>query len=363
LIIERVELSHVRNVKHAVLELSPGLNLLVGSNGAGKTAVLEALHILLRGRSFRTARISSVIEHEANGLSVRARCDDSARGHVRLGVTKTRNNQTELRVDGQSARQTSAVAGLLPVQLMLPDLAELVFGGPRGRRQWLDWGTFHVKPDYLGVLRDYGRVLRQRNSVLRSHDRETLKLWTSRLTVLGEAVTDSRRAYIASVRPAVYENLERLAPDLGLALDYYPGWSGNSLSEELGTSVARDVKLGTTQAGPHRADISLKCGDAAAANVLSRGQGKAAATALRIGQAQGLVNKGTKQSLFLIDDVWAERDDAHSKRFFDLLGEMGCQIVATSASEPEALETLQLGVFQGRNTRLFHVKHGKIEQL
>lgn len=363
MIIERIELAHVRNVKEATLELSPSLNLLIGANGAGKTAVLEAVHILLRGRSFRTARISSVIEHGSNGLLVKATCDDSVRGQVRLGVEKTRSNKTNLRLDGQLVRQTSAVAGLLPVQLMLPDLAELVFGGPQGRRQWVDWGTFHVKPDYLETLRDYGRVLRQRNAVLRSSDQETLNLWTSRLAVLGDAVTRCRREYLGTIQTVFCESMAGLTHGLELEFDYYPGWSGNSLSEELGTSIARDVKLGATQAGPHRADISLRCGEASAATVLSRGQGKAVATALRIGQAQGLMNNLAKQSLFLIDDVWAERDDAHSKRLFNLMSEMGCQIIATSASEPESLESLEIGSFQAQNTRMFHVKHGKIEQL
>lgn len=360
MIIERVEVGHVRNVTTARLDLCPGLNLLIGPNGAGKTAVLEAVHLLVRGRSFRTRRISSVIQRDAGALSVHLRCSDPARGQVRLGVTKDRSNQTELRVDGAPVHQASVVAGLLPVQLMLPDLDDLVFGGPRERRQWLDWGTFHVKQDYLDTLRDYARAVRQRNSVLRSDDHKTLEVWTSRMIELGEVVTARRRDYIDGVRPTVFACFDQLAPGLDLVLDYYPGWNGNSLAEEVGASVARDVKLGATQVGPHRADIRLRSNDVAAASVLSRGQGKVAASALRIGQAQGLLTQQARPSLFLIDDVWAELDDAYCARFFRLLGEMGCQILATSTHEPTVLSALQEDAFQGERVKTFHVEQGEI---
>ena len=356
MIVEHVEVRCVRNVTAAALDLSPGLNLLVGPNGAGKTALLEALHLLVRGRSFRGSGVSLLIQHGEPALSVHLRGSDPLRGQVRLGVGRERSNDTELRLNGEVVRQASVVAGLLPIQLLLPDLAELVFGAPRERRQWLDWGVFHVKHDYVDTLRDYLRALRQRNAVLRTDDHGTLDVWTARMIELGEAVSEARRDYLETVCPTVLDCLDRLAPGLEVTLEYYPGFQGDSLAREVEESGPRDVKLGATQAGPHRADIRLGSSRGRAAGVLSRGQGKALASALRIGQAKALYDGQGARSLFLIDDVWAELDDAHSGRFFGLLDGMECQILATSTQAPD------LAAFGPERSKVFHVEQGVVSE-
>lgn len=355
MVVERVEVRCVRNVTAATLDLSPRLNLLIGPNGAGKTALLEALHLLIRGRSFRTRSVSSLIQHDAHALSMHVRCRDEARGRLSIGVERDRSNQTRLRLNGEPVRQSSAVAALLPIQLLLPNLAELVFGGPNERRQWLDWGTFHVKQGYAETLRGYVRSVRQRNAVLRDDDRSTLGTWTERMVGLGTLVADARREYLEEARPWVLECLAKLAPELALTMDYFPGYAGESLADAVGASMARDVKSGATQIGPHRADVRLATDGAEAAAVLSRGQGKVVASALRIGQAKGLLTRPGARSLFLIDDVWAELDGRHSQRFFELLSELDCQILATSTQRPQLADA-----FGDEGVQVFHMKQGAV---
>ena len=355
MIIEHIEVRHVRNIASASLDLSARLNLLVGPNGAGKTALLEALYLLIRGRSFRGRGVSSLIRHDEPALAVHLRGAHPVRGQVRIGLGRERSNETDLRLNGEAVRQASVVAGLLPTQLLLPDLAELVFGGPRDRRQWIDWGVFHVKHGYVDTLRDYVRSVQQRNAILRTGDHATLDAWTARMVELGEAVTEARVVYLDAVRPAVLACLERLAPDLVVRLDYFPGFQGDSLAKEVGASTPRDVKSGATQVGPHRADLRLGAERGRAAAILSRGQGKVLASALRIGQARALLDEQGARSLFLIDDVWAELDDEHSDRFFGLLEEMDCQILATTTHEPDVART-----FGPERTRVFHVEQGTV---
>lgn len=358
MLLDQVEIRHVRNVTEASFSLSPHLNLFVGPNGAGKTALLEALHLLIRGRSFRTRDAASLIQRDAASLSVFAGCSDAVRGRVRIGVSRNRANQTELRLNGEVARQASAVAALLPIQLLLPNLAEMVFGAPQERRQWLDWGTFHVKQGYFDALRGYVRCVRQRNAVLRGRDQSTLGAWTERMVELGAQVAAARGEYFTAARPVVLAALERLAPDVALTLEYHPGFHGRSredLERGVGESTARDVKLGITHVGPHRADVRLGADGRGAAGVLSRGQGKAAASALKIGQAKALLDGLSARSLFLIDDVWAELDHGHSERFFELLSGMGCQILATSTHRPDIATA-----FGADRVKVFHVKRGDV---
>ena len=288
-------------------------------------------------------------------MGVQALCLDPIRGRENISLSKYRANRAELRINEEPVRQTSAVAGLLPLQVLLPDLADLVFGGPHGRRQWLDWGTFHVKQDYVDALRRYMRALRQRNALLRSGDRQTLDIWTDRMIEAGDVVIGARTSYLETVRDALLSCIEALAPGLDIWVRHYPGFDGDSFAEEVGARTLGDVKLGFTQVGPHRADVRLEAGGNVAAGVLSRGQGKLVASAMRIGQAGGLLANQSRPSLFLVDDVWTELDDDHSARFMRLLDGMGCQILATSTHEPAAAHSIS-----AERVRVFHVKHGEI---
>ena len=355
MIVERVDIGNVRNIHAERLELDPSANLLVGPNGAGKTSGLEALHLAIRGRSFRTTRADQVIRHGEEAMSVSVVLVDDRVGRVRLGYARERRGRVELRRDGQLVRQASRVASLLPVQLFLPDLPELVFGGPAIRRQWLDWGVFHVKQGYAEILGDYLRALRHRNSLLRGGDLKTLPVWTAQLAQLGESVAEARSAYFDSVMGHVLACVAALDADLTVELAYFRGWNTDSFEEVLGQQVDRDVKLGATQAGPHRADVRMTCASEGAAQVLSRGQGKAVASALRIGQAKDLAMSG-KRTLFLIDDLGAELDEKHNERYYRLLEDMDCQIVATS-TEGAIGEILT----RSRGGRTFHVKQGRFE--
>ena len=356
MIVERLAIANVRNIESARLDLDPRLNLLVGPNGAGKTSALEAFYVLIRGRSFRTTHAERVIRNEAVGMTVSATLIDEQLGSIRLGYGRQRRGRVELRRNGQVVRQASRVAALLPIQLLLPDLPELVFGSPTVRRQWLDWGVFHVKQDYAEVLGGYLRALRHRNALLRGRDLQTLPVWTAQVAELGEAVADARRSYFERVQGDVERCLAALNPELGVELTYFPGWKANNLAETLGQQHARDVKLGATQAGPHRADVHINCGSEDAAQVLSRGQGKAVASALRLGQAKDLADAGTS-SLFLIDDLGAELDERHNERYYGLLDDMDCQIVATSTQG--AIGEM---LMKSRRGCTFHVEQGRFER-
>ena len=355
MIVERLEITNVRNIGSARIELDNRVNLLVGPNGAGKTSALEAIHLLIRGRSFRTSRVEAVIRNGEDSMTIGANLGDERLGSTWLGYSRSRGGRVEVRRDGRSVGQISSVAALVPVQLFLPDLPELVFGPPSGRRQWLDWGAFHVKPDYVGTLRSYLRALRSRNSVLRGGDLRTLDAWTSQVAELGESVAAVRREYFGGVKNDIHACLSAMSPGLEVELGYVEGWRGGNLAESLGQNVDRDVKLGATQAGPHRADVAIRCAEETASTVLSRGQGKAVATAMRTGQARDLASGGGR-TLFLIDDLGAELDEGHSERLYALLEDMECQIVATT-TRGEAGE----GLMKPGPGATFHVKQGSFE--
>jgi len=360
----RLEISCFRNLTSVAAELGSGLNYFYGENGAGKTAVLEAVHLLCRGRSFRTHKVANLIQHEADRLVVRAGTEDEFRGPGSLAISKDRRSRTELKINGQAERRLSEVAQLTPLQVMLPDIADLVFGGPVNRRSWLDWGTFHVKHDYLGTLRDYLRAVKQRNALIReAADGRELRPWNDKLVELAGRVTHDRLDYLDQLVPCFRSVLQRLAPELELEVGYSRGWpAGETLQKVLGDSLPREVKYGATQWGPHRADVRLRHKDAPANVMLSRGQGKIVASALQIAQALLLTERGQRRTVFLIDDAGAELDFAHNVRFFELLREVGGQILATTTRLPGSDQSITRIYDQtgGTEIRVFHVERGEV---
>ncbi len=355
----RLEITHVRNLTRVAIDLAAGLNLFYGANGAGKTSILEAVHLLARGRSFRTHRIGSVITRGQDALWVHAQMVDERRGELAVGLHKRRDNVAEVRVNGVAERRLSSVASIVPLQVLLPDGADLVLGQPGERRRFLDWGMFHVEPSSLGVLRDYQRALRQRNVVLRGARGRAealardLDSWDDRIVVLAEAVDHLRRSYVEGLSAALIAQLAGLSPGLDIELRYQPGWpDGASFQKSLRESRVRDVKSGATHPGPHRADIRLRVAGHAAAETLSRGQAKVVASALRLAQSAQIAAATGRASLFLMDDVGAELDQAHNDRFFGALSEMGCQVLATGTAP------VDLRRHFGGRLRMFHVEHG-----
>ena len=129
----------LRNLQNVDMSLSAGLNYFYGLNGAGKTALLEAVHLLFRGRSFRTHRGSNLISHGLDGLLVRGSLQIEDRTSS-IGLRKERSGPSQLRRDGEKINRVSDIARLLPIQTILPNSSELIFGAPANRRSFVDWG-------------------------------------------------------------------------------------------------------------------------------------------------------------------------------------------------------------------------------
>ena len=319
--------------------------------------MLEATYLLTRGRSFRGHAVGPVIADGQDGLVVRAELEAGRS----LGIARPRRGKTVLHIDQQPTRRLSEAAALLPLQLLLPDVSELVFGAPGERRRYLDGGLFHVEPPYLMALKDFQGANRQRNALLRAWgdqgSEQLLDVWTEAFCRHADRVHGFRAGYVEELRPWVAAVLEELEVPFGVDLSYRNGWGDEPLDKLLGDALAKDVKSGTTNAGPHRADLSLSISGASARNKLSRGQGKLVATALILAQARLLRERTQRRSLLLIDELGAEMDSAHLARLVAVLDPATCQVIATSTRLPGAeFETL---ASDGSFT-LFHVEQGEV---
>jgi len=342
-----------RNLEPTEIRWHPQTNLIVGSNAAGKTSLLEAIHYLARLQSFRTARIRSVIRQGGEMFRLVGRFGDHARRHV-LGVEVTARYR-RVRLDGNEVVRRSDVVACLPLQILNQDAHLLIEAGPEHRRRFMDWGVFHVEPAYRGLLTQYHRLLRQRNAALRQGaDRREIRVWDREMADKAIAIDRLRRRHVALLERMAVDDLKELAPLGRLRLSYRPGWSEEkSLVEQLGERLEADRERGFTHVGPHRADIGILVDERMARDRLSRGQQKLLVAAFVIAQLRLLCERGSNTPLILVDDLPAELDRGHRERLLALLDRLPVQRFIT------AIEAGQLPAPGGDHAE-FHVKHGRL---
>lgn len=358
--LQRLNLTGVRNLQALELTPSPRINLLHGDNGSGKTSVLEAIHLLGLARSFRSTRLTPVIQNGSEQAVVFGQVQLADGRSASLGIARQRSGDWQIRIDGQNARSAAQLAELLPLQLINPDSFRLLEGAPKIRRQFLDWGVFHVEPRFLGAWQRLQAALRQRNSWLRHGriDAAAQAAWDRELCLASSAIDEYRRAYIQALKPVFERTLAQLVELPELTLSYYRGWDRErELAEVLVASLPRDQQLGHTQAGPQRADLRLRIASHNAADILSRGQQKLVVCALRIAQGH-LVNQAKHgQCVYLVDDLPSELDEQHRHALCRLLEDLDCQVFITGVDG----ETLKDGWRTDTPVAMFHVEHGRIE--
>jgi DNA replication and repair protein RecF len=349
--LKNLRIQDFRCLAQVELTLHPERNYLFGPNASGKTSVLEAAHFLSRGRSFRTRRNRTLVRHGCEALAVSGQTATDGIGH-RLGA-RLGSAGLQLRVDGQDtgAAETSR---LLPVQVIDPEVHRLIDGGPESRRRYLDWGVFHVEHQYLDHWRKFRRILGQRNAALKAGQGD-VSVWTEALAASGGAVNDARQHYVGRLSPPLARLGEALLGRV-IEIDYRPGWAaGFSLGEALERSRGRDSQLGSTQVGPHRAELRVQLDGQPVREQASRGQQKLISAALTLAQAELFALDQGTGSLLLVDDPAAELDRTNLERFLEVLWSIPAQLVITGLSETVLKPAAGFPVF--------HVEQAKINKV
>lgn len=359
----RLVINDFRNIPEAELHFAPGFNLFYGDNGCGKTSILEALHLLGVGRSFRGHQQKPLIR---DGKTEAVVFGETTSG-LTLGVRSPARGAQTIQVAGKKADSLSLLPLTLPLQLINSDTFKVLEGSPQERRRFLDWGVFHVEQQFLPAWRRARRALQNRNSLLKSSaSAQEIAPWSQELVRSADLIDAQRLSYIGKLKAELESGLGSLI-DLGgqeLGLSYYRGWNSDvTLAEQLEQDLKREYRYGYTLAGPHRAELHFRLGQHQAAEVLSRGQLKLLICLMKISQARLLYRETGQRCAFLVDDLPAELDAANKRRVCSLLGELESQIFITSIErallEPE-LESL---LVDGLGPALFHVKHGTIARI
>ncbi|WP_166211934.1 DNA replication/repair protein RecF [Cognatiluteimonas telluris] len=363
--VTRLELSNLRRFEHAQLAPGPGLNLITGANGAGKTSVLEALHLMAYGRSFRGRVHDGLVRQGASALEVFVEWQAAAgtamagRDGVRHRAGLRHSGQAwEGRLDGASVDHLGQLCAALAVVTVEPGSHGLIMGGAENRRRFVDWGLFHVEPDFLPLWRRHARALKQRNALLKRGIRDgQLEAWEQELAASGEPLTRARQRYLEQLQPVLEQVLQALLPAAGASrIVFQPGWRQEELAlgDALLLSRDRDLAAGHTTVGPHRADWQLVQAGIPGRNALSRGQAKLTALSALLAQAEHHAALRGDWPVVALDDLASELDRAHQRRVLERVLSSGAQVFVTGTEAPAVLHALHAP------RCVFHVEHGQL---
>jgi DNA replication and repair protein RecF len=362
----RLEVVDFRNHTEAALDFTPGPNLLVGMNGVGKTNLLEAISYLATLSSYRASQDAALVRVGAAAAVIRASVLRGGR-RILLELEIRPGSGLRGRLNRSPVPRARDLLGAVRAVVFAPEDLALVRGDPDERRRFLDTLAVQQLPRYMSIRQDFERILRQRNTLLRSAGGRmpsasglaTLDVWDDRLTSAGAAIWAQRLELVDALRDRVAAAYRELAgrPAEPVQMTYasslgddVPAGAGTSqtelarlLRERLQRDRNREIERGVTLSGPHRDDLSLFINELPARTHSSQGEAWTLALSLRLASHRWLADEG-EMPLLLLDDVFAELDRTRRERLAAAAAEVE-QVIITAAGRTEVPPELRATTF------------------
>jgi DNA replication and repair protein RecF len=352
--IERLYARHLRNLEHIDIRPESSFVLLQGDNAQGKTNILEALYLCATGRSFRHATAGDMLQHGEPGAVVQATV---VRQNVRHIIDiQVRPRGRDIRVDDRAVRQATKLLELMNMVAFFPDDLRIIKGSPEERRRFLDRAVANSSPEFAQATLAYHKVLKSRNALLRAPhapDRALIEAYDSQLVQHGVIMHRCRTVYLERWVPQTREHVKKLLPgaSAGFAVLLHDGVSPAVVATEavaasdtafettffaaLHAGYPRDRRRGMTLCGPHRADLLCSLGGQPAKGFASQGQQRALVLALKLAEVECLQARLGTPPVLLLDDVSSELDTERTKRLFEVVQQVQCQVwVTTTGAAP-----------------------------
>lgn len=359
MLLRRLWLADFRSYEAADVALAPGLTMVLGANGQGKTNLLEAIGYLATLGSFRGAPNDALVRSGASRAVVRAEGERDGRDlliEAEIGTA----GRSRVQVNRQRLSRSRDLLGALRTTVFSPDDLSLVKGGPGERRKYLDDLLVACHGRYDGLIGDVERVLRQRNALLKhcfggsrfdESARRTLEVWDAKLTESGEALARARSDLVTQLEPVLHSSYSAVALGVGsdVRVSYLAPWLAGGLAAALQAARGDELRRGLTLVGPHRDDLSVELNGLPARTHASQGEQRSLALAMRLAGHEVVSAAAGSAPVLLLDDVFSELDAERSDALLALLPPG--QTVLSSA----------LGIPPGATPELvLHVENSKV---
>ncbi len=321
--VSKLSLTNFRSYSQLDLSLTPGVTTFVGNNGAGKTNIAESLIFLAFLTSHRTPTNQPLISLGADQAVVRTEIVRGDR-NLQIDLEINANKANRAKINQNATRSQKEILGACQVIYFSPEDLDLVRGEPTNRRDFLDKLLITKTPRLAGVLSDFNRVLKQRNTLLRSRaPQSAITPWTEQLMTFASVITAERIALVEQLNPLVSANYKELNEVKTASIIYKSNVEGLStnqdtnkklIEEKLRELQYQEIERGVTLVGPHRDDLILQLGDFPAKGYASHGESWSFAISLKIGALELLKSQGL-DPILILDDVFPGLDTTRRARY------------------------------------------------
>jgi len=373
--VSHLELTDFRNYEHLTVEFEPGINVLVGPNGQGKTNVVEAVAYLATFSSHRVANDTALVRAGCDRAVIRSTVVQGDRA-IGLDVQINPGRANRLQVNRAPVRRARDALGILRVVMFAPEDLALVKGDPAARRRFLDLLLVQISPRYASVIADYDKTIKQRNSLLRSaskassaQERDTLQstldVWNDRLVQFGADLVAGRVGLLERIREPIRDAYVQVAaPGNEVGLVYVPARmpAGTGDAAQVAAALrsaleqvrSEELARGVTVVGPHRDELQIDLNDLPARGYASHGESWSLALALRLASYEVLRDDDAGEPVLILDDVFAELDAQRRAHLAQAAAAARGQVLITAAVSgdvPDAVDGVRFSVDRGKILR------------
>ena len=366
--LETVSIQNLRSLDLLSFKPNNNINIILGKNNAGKTTILESIYIGSRLKTFKQTPTPSLIQHGHKHLKLLLNVVKSNEKH-QICIEKSLKAHN-------TAKNNSKMIGAKELARLFPVLS-LAFGQENiinlpseNRRNLLDWGLFHVKPDYLGLLQTYQKCLQQRNYLLKKGSTEDIEYWTNKLAESGEKISNERIAHFDKINKSFQtfvdiaaKNANRAHQDIrSVTISYKRGWDEKTaLKDSITNNLHKDRAIGFTEFGPHKADILVQSESFELKKIGSMSSQVLASLLLTLAQAEVFHVEHNYRPILLIDDLFFGIDDTNLMLMIELLIQAKTQSFLTA---PDIYKEKLVDISQKtEKVQLFTLDEGGIKNI
>ncbi|MCU7938757.1 MAG: DNA replication and repair protein RecF [gamma proteobacterium symbiont of Bathyaustriella thionipta] len=372
--LELLKIHNGRNLIQYSLRPHPKFNIIYGSNGVGKTTILESIYLLLRSRTFRNNKFKTFINYNENTCTVFSRFsslkENTLHASFSIGISRSKDKvQPVLHLNSNKINSLSSITNLVVLGLITPESFNLLDAGPSIRRKFIDWGVFHVEPFFLNDWRSFKKVLSSRNSILSklskkyrhykkigTDELELINCWNPQLLDLNNKLDVYRSNQVKQISHYFKKYLFLFSSTLSenISLSYSRGWTKElNFSQYLKDKIYEDLLAGYTRYGTHRCELKIALNNNLAKEILSRSQKKIVIICLILAQFRFLVDTDPtrEHNVLLLDDIDSELDSKNLNILFTILSTLPCQTLATTTNKS------RYDFMNEKECELFHVEH------
>ncbi len=360
--LQHLQVLNYKNIARSELSFIDGINCFVGSNGAGKTNLLDAIYYLSFCKSYFNTIENHNISHDKDFFLIQGRFQRVDKVE-QISVALKRGQKKVFKRNKKEYVRFSDHIGLLPLVMISPSDERLIVEGSDQRRKYMDSVISQYDKSFLELLIRYNRALNQRNTLLKSENKSSasmfsqLDVWDEQLATMGAKIFEQRTAFMNQLVP-VFKDLYQYITDGNEEVDivYRSHYQRGDLLSLLKANHQRDLALGYTTRGIHKDDLELVfCGQPVKREG-SQGQKKSFLIALKLAQYEFLTRFNGFGPLLLLDDVFDKLDSARGDRLIKLVGEERFRQIFITDTQKERLS--QIVDKTGKNFRFFNVHEG-----